>query len=170
MTFQSVVNVELNVGVPGELDLDEPSRAEPVTLAVPGTFGFFFTKANNTGLVSPGGTLTPGSVVYGGIAVFPKTAPLFGASAFSTLSPNLNIPANVQVAMLTFGSCKVAIPNAWEIGDFVQYNLTTGALATFSPSGAVTEGFAQIPGAVMTRFGNPSSTGGVGYARFNAPN
>jgi hypothetical protein len=168
--FQSVVNVELNVGVPGELCLDEPSRVEPVTLAVAGAFGFFFTKSNSTQLASPGGALTPGSIVYGGIAILPKSQPLFGSSAFEPLNPNLSIAADSQVAMLTFGSCKVAIPNAWEIGDFVQYNLATGALATFSPSGAVTEGFAQIPGAVMTRFGNPNAGGGVGFARFNAPN
>jgi hypothetical protein len=168
--FQSVVNVDLNLGVPGDIVLDEPSRIEPVTLAVAGALGLFYTKANNTGLASPGGTLTAGSIVYGGVAVLSKIEPLFGSSAFNPLNPNLNIAANEQVAMLTFGSCVLNIPNAWDVGDFLQYVIATGVISTYSPSGGPSGGNAQIPGAVMTRFGNAAAGGGLGIARFNAPN
>jgi|SRR5665213_2361124 len=170
MPFQSVVNTTLNFGVPGDIILDEPSRIEPVTLATAGYMGYFFTKSNATDLASVGGTLAAGSVVYGGIAVLPKEEPLFGSSIGNPLSANLALAINSQVALLTFGSCVVNIPNTWMVGDYVQYNTTTGVLGSYSPAGSLTGGYAQIPGAYMTRFGNAASGGGYGIARFNAPN
>jgi len=163
MTFQQTVNLDLNLGVPGDIILDEPSRITPATLAAAGALGQFFTVANNTGLASPGGTITAGSIVFGGIGVLPKIEPLFGSSAYNPLNPNLNVAANEQIALLSLGSCVVYIPNAWEIGDYLQYNLATGVLATYSPSGAVTGGYAQVPNAVMARFG--SAAAGLGIAR-----
>jgi len=164
-TFQQTVNVDLNLGVPGDIILDEPMRVTPVTLAAAGTLGYFFTIANNTGLASPGVALAAGSIIFGGIGVLPKDEPLFGSTAATPLTPNLIVNANSQIALMSLGSCVVEIPNAWEIGDYVQYNTTTGALATYSPSGSPTGGFAQVPNAVMVRFGNAASGGGVGIAR-----
>jgi len=163
MPFQSTVNVQLNLGVPGDLILDEPSRAGPVTLATAGAIGQFFTVANGTGLASLGGTITAGSVVFGGIAVNSKVEPLYGSSAYNPLAPNLNLSANAQVLLMTFGSCVLYIPNAWNIGDYLQYNTTTGVISTYSPSGAVSGGNAQIPNGVMTRFA--SAAAGLGVAR-----
>jgi hypothetical protein len=165
MTFQTTVNVDLNLGVPGDIILDEPSRVTPVTLAANGTLGYFFTVANNTGLASPGGTITAGSIVFGGIGVLPKIEPLFGSSAANPLNPNLNVFANSQIALMSMGSCVVNIPNSWEIGDYLQYNTTTGVLGSYAPSGSVTGGYAQVPNAVMARFGNAASGGGLGIAR-----
>jgi hypothetical protein len=171
MGFQSVVNVVTNFGVPGDIILDEPSRIEPVTLATSGYLGYFFTKANNTDLASVGGTLAAGSVVYGGIAVLPKIEPLYGTSSpINPLNPSLLLEQYSQVALLTFGSCVVNIPNSWEVGDYVQYNTTTGVLGSYAPNGSLTGGYAQVPGGYMTRFGNAASGGGYGIARFNAPN
>jgi hypothetical protein len=170
MPFQSIVNVFTNFGVPGDIILDEPHRIEPVTLATSGTLGYFFTKANSTDLASVGGTITAGSVVYGGIAVLPKIEPFFGSSAGNPLNPSLALFANAQCALLTFGSCVVNIPNAWQVGDYVQYNTTTGVLGSYSPSGSPSGGYVQLPGAYMTRFGNAAAGGGYGIARFNAPN
>ncbi len=163
--FQQVVNVDLNLGVPGDIQLDEPSRITPVTLATAGTVGYFFTVANNTGLASVGGTITNGSVVIGGIAALPKQEPLFGSSASSPLTPNLSLSANAQVALLTMGSITVNIPNSWEIGDLVQYNTTTGVLGSYAPGGSPTGGYATVPNAVMARFGNAAAGGGLGIAR-----
>jgi hypothetical protein len=165
MTFQQTVNVDLNLGVPGDIVLDEPSRVTPVTLATAGTLGYFFTVANSTGLASVGGTLAAGTIVFGGIGVLPKIEPLFGSSVANPLNPNLGVAANAQIALLSMGSCIVAIPNAWQIGDYLEYNTTTGALATYSPSGSPGGGFAQVPNAVMARFGNAASGGGLGIAR-----
>jgi hypothetical protein len=163
--FQSTVNVDLNLGVPGDIILDEPSRTTPVTLAVAGALGQFFTVANNTGLASPGVALAAGTIVFGGIAVLSKIEPLFGSSAANPLNANLNVEANSQVALLSMGSCIVSIPNAWEIGDYLQYATATGVISTYSPSGSPSGGNVQIPNAVMARFGNAASGGGLGIAR-----
>ncbi len=165
MPFQQTVNVDLNLGVPGDIILDEPSRITPATLATAGTLGYFFTVANNTGLASVGGTITSGSVVIGGIGVLSKIEPLFGSSATSPLNPNLSVAANEQIALLSFGSCIVNIPNSWEIGDYVQYNTTTGVLGSYAPGGSPTGGYVQMPNAVMARFGNAAAGGGLGIAR-----
>jgi hypothetical protein len=165
MGFQSTVNVLLNLGVVGDVVLDEPSRVEPVTLATVGAIGQFFTKANGTGLASLGVALSAGTVVVGGIAVNPKIEPLFGSSVASPFSANLNLVAGSQVSLLTFGSCVVSIPNAWNIGDFLQYNTTTGVISSYTASGSPAGGNAQIPNAVMTRFANGNSGGGLGIVR-----
>src|ERR1700722_4548137 len=165
MTFQQTVNVDLNLGVPGDIILDEPSRVTPVTLAAAGAHGQFFTVANNTGLASPGGVLAAGSIIFGGIGVLPKIEPLFGSSAANPLNPNLNVAANAQIALLSMGSCIVSIPHAWLEGDYLEYNTATGALSTYAPSGAPDAGYAQVPNAVMARFGNAASGGGLGIAR-----
>jgi len=165
MTFQQTVNVDLNLGVPGDIILDEPSRITPVTLATAGALGQFFTVANSTGLASAGGTLAAGTVVFGGIGVLPKIEPLFGSSASSPLNPNLNVAANAQIALLSMGACVVSIPNAWSIGDYLSYTTATGVIQTYSPSGAPVGGNAQIPNAVMVRFGNAAVGGGLGIAR-----
>jgi len=161
MPFQSTVNLLPNLGVAGDVVLDEPSRVEPCTLATAGAIGQFFTKANGTGLVSLGGTLTAGSIVIGGIAVNPKIEPLFGSSAANPLAPSLNLQVNSQAAFLTFGSCVLAIPNAWNIGDFLQYNTTTGVISTYAPGGSPSGGNLQIPNAVMTRFASAAAALGI---------
>lgn len=163
MPFQSTVNVDLNLGVPGDIIMDEPNRITPVTLAVAGALGQFFTVANNTGLGSPGVALAAGTIVLGGIGVLPKIEPLFGSSATSPLNPNLNVAANEQIALLSMGCCVVYIPNSWEIGDYLSYTTATGVIQTYSPGGSPAGGNAQIPNAIMVRFG--SAAAGLGIAR-----
>lgn len=165
MSFQSTVNVDLNLGVVGDVSLDEPSRVTPVTLAVAGALGQFFTVNNQTGQASPGGTLTAGSVIFGGIGANPKIEPLFGSSATNPLNPNLNVAAGEQISLLSLGDIIVSIPNAWNEGDFLQYNTMTGVISTYSPAGAPSGGNAQIPNAIMVRFGNANAGGGLGIAR-----
>jgi len=165
MPFQSTVNVDLNLGVVGDFALDEPHRVTPATLAAAGSLGMFFTVANNTGLASPGVALAAGSIVFGGVGVLPKIEPLFGSSATSPLTPNLTVAANEQIALLSMGNVVLNIPNAWEIGDFLQYATATGVISTYSPGGSVSGGNVQIPNAVMIRFGNSAAGGGLGVAR-----
>jgi hypothetical protein len=163
MPFQQTVNVLLNLGVPGDVIDDEPSRITPVTLATAGAISQFFTIANGTGLASLGGTITAGSVIMGGIAVNPKVEPLFGSSAANPLNPNLSLAANEQAALLTFGSCVILNPNAWNEGDYLQYNTTTGVVSSYSPSGAPSGGNVQLPNGIMARFGG--AAGSLGIAR-----
>lgn len=161
--FQSTVNVDLNLGVPGDIQIDEPSRVTPVTLATAAAMGQFCTVANQTGLASVGGTITAGSIVFGGIVANSKIEPLYGSSVASPLNANLTVNANSQVALLSMGAMTLSIPNGWDIGDYLQYNTTTGVISTYSPSGSPSGGNAQIPNAVMIRFG--SAAAGLGIAR-----
>ena len=91
-------------------------------------FGLMATLS--AALASLGGAIAAGSVVFGGIGVLPKIEPLFGSSATNPLNPNLNVAANEQIALLSMGSCVLAIPNALEIGDYLQYYTTTGVIST----------------------------------------
>lgn len=169
MPFQSTVNVDLNLAVPGDIVLDEPHRIQPVTLATAGALAQFFTVAAATGLASLGGTITAGTTNFGGIGVLPKIEPLFGSSATSPLNPNLNVAANEQIALLTFGSCVIYNPTAgWLEGDLVQYNTTTGVISSYVNGGSPGGGNAQIPNAYMTRFGSVAA--GLGIVRVSGPN
>lgn len=232
MPFQSTVNVMLNLGVVGDIVLDEPHRIQPVTLdGNGGTLGNAFTKNATTGLGTQGGvvgqgassftgaisgttltvsaiasgaiqlgqtisgtgvtagttitafgtgsggvgtytvsasqtvtseTLTgtgPNPAVFAGIAVLPKIEPLYGSSATDPLSASETLQPNAQVAMLTFGSCVVNLPNSYNVGDSVVYNVTTGALASVAPGAAIPSGFAAVPNAVV--YGVPGSVGGM---------
>ena len=161
MSFQQTVNVGLNIGVIGDILLDEPHREQPVTLdANGGTLGNAFTKSNTTGIATQGGAITNGSTVFAGIAVNPKIEPLFGSAATNPLSASLTLQGNSQAVMLTMGSCVVSLAQAFNIGDLVQYNLTTGALGAYPPGGSVTAGYATVPNAVV--YGIPSQGGVVG--------
>ena len=167
MGFQTTVNVLLNVGVIGDIILDEPHRIQPVTLdSVGGTIGNAFTKSNTTGIATQGGAITNGSTVFAGIAVLPKIEPLFGAGATDPLSASLVLQPNAQVAMLTMGSCLVNITTTYNVGDLVQYNLTTGVIGAYAPGGSVTSGFATVPNAVV--YGSPSQGGVVGSGAANS--
>src|SRR5690348_16189630 len=158
MPLQSTVNVLLNVGVIGDILLDEPYRVQPVTLDNNGgTLGNFFTKSNSTGIATQGGTITNGSVVFGGIAVNSKIEPLFGSSATNPLAANETLQPNSQVALMTMGSCLVSIGNAFNIGDLVSYNTTTGAITSYAPGGSPPGGSVQMPNAVV--YGVPSQGG-----------
>ncbi len=70
MPFQSTVNVLLNLGVPGDIVLDEPHRIQTVTLdANGGALASAFVKNALTGVGSLGGVVSAGaSVVTGSIA------------------------------------------------------------------------------------------------------
>lgn len=166
MSFQSTVNVALNIGVIGDILVDEPSRSQPVTLDNSGgTIGNFFTKSNTTGIATQGGTITNGSVVLGGIAVNPKIEPLFGSSATNPLAPSLTLQPNSQVVLMTMGSCIVSITNTFNIGDLLSYNTTTGAITSYAPGGSAPGGSAAIPNAVV--YGIPSQGGVVGSGAAN---
>src|SRR6185312_13129890 len=100
------------------------------------------------------------STVFAGIAVLSKIEPLFGASSTNPLSASLALQPNSQVAMLTMGSCIVNLTTAFNIGDLVEYNTTTGVLGAYAPGGSPGGGFAAVPNAVV--YGSPSQGGVVG--------
>ncbi|HEX5461061.1 MAG TPA: hypothetical protein VFX20_13940 [Steroidobacteraceae bacterium] len=160
MTFQTTVtNVLLNLGVPGDIILDEPHRIQPVTLdGTGGSIGNVFTKDATTGIATQGGAIGSGNKVFAGIAVLPKQEPHFGSGATDPLSASLILEPNSQVAMMTFGSCVANIPNAFKVGDVVIYNTTTGALASMAPNASLPGGYAQVPSCLV--YGIPGFAGG----------
>ena len=161
MPFQQTVNVLTNYGVIGDVIVDEPHRVQPVTLDnVGGSLGNAYTKSNTTGIATQGGAITNGSTVFAGIAVNQKIEPLYGSSATDPLSPSLVLEPNSQVAMLTMGSCLVNLTTAFNIGDLVSYNTTSGVLGAYAPGGSPGGGFATVPNAVV--YGVPSQGGVVG--------
>ncbi len=67
MPFQSTVNVLLNLGVVGDILLDEPHRVQPVTLDDNGgSLGIVFTKNASTGVATAGGVVGTGSSSFTG--------------------------------------------------------------------------------------------------------
>lgn len=164
--FQSSVNIGLAFGVPGELIVDGPTRAESLTLdSNGGTVGHAFTKSNSTGVATMGGTITSGSTVFAGILVNPKVYAACGTTT-SPLDISMSLPANAQGEFLTMGTIVVYLTAAANIGDLVQYNTTTGALSTVAPGSSATTGNALIPNAVVYRY----PTTGAGLAAIRLTN
>lgn len=102
--------------------------------------------------------------VLAGLMVTPKEATLWGTTS-GTLAPTLVIPDNAQAEFATMGDYVVTIPNACNIGDLFAYNVTTGALATYAPSGTPPAGCAAIPNAIIYRYAITASGGGVTVMR-----
>lgn len=161
--FQSSVNINLAFGVPGELIVDGPMRAESLTLdSSGGTVGYAFTKSNSTGVATMGGTITNGSTVFAGILVNPKVYAARGTTS-SPLDVSMSLPGNANGEFLTMGTIVVYLAAAANIGDLVQYNTTTGALSTVAPGASATSGNALIPNAVVYRY--PTSGAGLSAIR-----
>jgi len=156
--LQSTVNITLGFGVVGELIVDGPQRVEPLTLdANGGTVGNYFTKSNTTNVATQGGTITNGSIVAAGFLVNPKVYASMGGA--NPLDPTLALPGNAQGEFLTMGTIVVYMTTAANIGDLVEYNLTTGVLGAVAPGSAATSGFALIPNCVVWRY--PTSAAGL---------
>lgn len=69
MTFQASVNIEQGFGVPGELIVDGPQRAESLIVnssGVNNVIGYAFTKDASTNVASVGGVIGNGDSVFTG--------------------------------------------------------------------------------------------------------
>lgn len=155
MAFQSTVNPYQGFGVPGELLLDGPTRAERLTInsggATPNVYGYAATKSATTNVASMGGTITSGTP-FAGIMASPKEAQLSGTSAGGTLAPTLAIPDQSDADFVTMGTLVAQLGTAANIGDLVTYNLTTGALGAVATGSAAPSGSAIVPNAVVYRY------------------
>ena len=158
-TFQSTININLGFGIPGELIVDGPQRADILTLDVNGgNVGYAFTKSNTTNVATQGGTIASG-VVFAGILVNPKVYASQGPAIGNALDPTMFLQGYSQGEFLTMGTIVVNVTAAANIGDLVQYNLTTGALSTVAPGASATTGNALIPNAVVWNY--PTSAAGL---------
>ena len=131
MTFQSTVSLQQGFGVPGELFTDSPWRAQSFILNsasaaynIIGATAFTVSSQGVAQAGNPGGTN-----VYAGILIAPKEQALYGVGA-NALSPTLTLNNYAQAELLTMGTVIVTLPASANIGDWVIYDNTTGALST----------------------------------------
>lgn len=151
--FQSVVNINLGFGVPGELIVDGPQRVDSLTLDDNGgTIGLAFTKSNTTNIATQGGAIVAGSSVFAGILVNPKAYASYGAVGGAPLDPTLFLGPNSQGEFMTMGTIVVSLVGAANIGDWIQYNTTTGVLSAVEPGSSADAGNALVPNAVVWNY------------------
>lgn len=182
---QSSVQIEMASVFPGQAYLSGPHRAQPGTInssgaTYPNYVGYAYTQvAGQEGFCTLGG-----SGDFFGILMNPQNFPLYG-SASGALAPSLAMPqyAPGEFAYEHTGLGVMVSANA-NIGDLVDYNITTGAIVTRPPTvsftgavtsnvltvSAVTAGSAPIqvgsvfntPGGVMEIISLGTGTGGTG--------
>lgn len=166
MAFQSTVPVLQGFGVPGDIHLEAPFRAEPLTVNSSGTanvYGNAFTKDASTNVAKVGGTIAVGTV-FAGLLVNSKEATTYGTAA-GTLEPTLNLPDNMIGDFAVMGDVVVKVSTACKVGDVLVYDTTTGALSTMAPGATAGAGKAAVPNAVIYRYPVTNASGGLTVAR-----
>ena len=140
MGFQSTVAVQTGLGVPGEQYTDAPWMAQSFTInsvsAANNNIGSTFCTIASQGVCQAG---SGGALGLAGLMVDPKNIALFGSGGIP-LNPTLNVPNFTQVECATMGSFVVSLPAAANIGDWVIFDNTTGAIATVPPLTALPGG------------------------------
>ncbi len=239
MSFQQTVNLYQGFGVPGDLDLQSPTRVENLTInssgRTPNVYGYAATKDATTSVAQMGnvagsgsasvtasisgttmtvtavasGTLQVGQtltgtgvtagttitafgtgvgadgtytvsasqtvvsetitaagdpLVFAGLMVNPKEATLWGTSS-DTLAPTLGIPDDANADFCVMGDAIVQVSTPCNIGDYLAYNVSTGALSTYAPTGSAPAGCVQVPNARIYRYPVTSGSGGLTVAR-----
>lgn len=140
MSFQSTVSLQQGFGVPGELFTDAPYIALPYTInsaeAAYNIIGATCCTITSQGFCQAG---SGGTLGFAGFLVDPKDIALFGSGGIP-LNPTLTVPNFAIVECLTMGTIIVTLPAAANIGDYVVYNNTTGAISTISPTTPLASG------------------------------
>lgn len=149
MTVQSTVYFTPGLGVPGEVILKSPHRAQPFTInssGVANIFGNAFSYSNTAvGNVASAGNVG-GALLFAGYLVNPKEHALYGVLG-NTLGPTLTLPDNSIAALLDMGIIVTRIAatreggGAVQIGDKVIFANATGLLSTIAPATALPVGF-----------------------------
>lgn len=137
MSFQSTVNFERGFGVPGEIFLSGPTRAQPVILeSADAAYNIVGATALTT--VSGGTDADPnlpviakagGTGAFAGILANPKVYASFGTVSGGPLAPTLTLPNEINAEGLTMGQMVVTLENSADVGDIVAYDTTTGKLS-----------------------------------------
>ena len=141
--FQSTVFIDQGFGVPGEVFQDVPWIVLPWTLnssGTPNVVGSTAYTITSQGFVQAG---NGGTLGFGGILCSPKDYALYGTTG-QPLSPSLVLADYTQAALLTQGMMIVqlaTVTSPANIGDYVIYDDTTGALSSIPPGPACPAGF-----------------------------
>jgi hypothetical protein len=134
MGFQTAVQIFQGMGVPGEQYSDSPLRAQSYTinsvLASYNIIGATMCTVTSQGFCAAGNA--GGTAVFAGLLVDPKDIAFFGSGGIP-LNPTLTVPDFTQVECATMGTFVVTLPAAANIGDWVIYDNTTGAISTVAP-------------------------------------
>lgn len=174
MPFQSTVSNNIGFGVVGELAFDGPIRAQPVRLlsadAANNVFGrAFTTQDGGTAEFATADDPHPvvgqagGTAVFAGILAFPKEHALVG----NGLAPSLILANNILATLVQeCAGLVVTLPAAFNVGDWIWYNTTTGVLQSTAPGAAAPAGTARVPNGRVTRY--ESATAGLAVIEFNA--
>jgi hypothetical protein len=147
MTLQTTVNAYMSAGVVGELFKGSTWRCQPGIIdSDPATnlnlVGAAYTYVvGSDGHVKLGGAALEGGL-FAGILCNPKEYALLGTAAGGTLAPTLGLPryATGSFCRSTTGLF-VPFEQAGNVGDFVDYDTTTGKLyprASLGTTGAGT--------------------------------
>lgn len=154
MAFQREVGFAQGFGVPGDIHLDSPTRAENLLIDSKGkknSYGYAFTKSNATNIATVGGEIKEGAV-FAGILANPKEAVLFGNEK-GTLEPTLSIPDGQRGDFVTMGDVVIHVATKCNIGDLVVYDISTGELSTVAAgTQQAGEGKAFVPNAAIYRY------------------
>lgn len=166
MAFQSTVNNNIGFGIPGELFLEGPLRAQPAVLnsgtPANNVIGRAFTIATNGQATAayeastdpaPMQVQAGGTGVFAGILANPKVYANLGTAAGGTLAANMTLPNGTVVELVqeTAGII-VTLPAAANTGDWVYFTNATGALVTTAPGAAAPASSTRIPGATVERY------------------
>ena len=141
MTFQTAVFQQQGSGVPGELYVDYPRRAQSFTMFNSGHPEYNIVGQTCYTITSPGFAQAGngGTLGFAGFLFNPKVYSLQGTVA-GTLNPTMVLPNYTQGEFITEGSIWVNLPNTANIGDLIVYDNTTGAIASITPSTSLGSG------------------------------
>lgn len=174
--IQSTVNIYNALGVPGDVAFSGPFRAQALNVnssgAEPNTIGFAYTMTNGGGNPDPSGAApnagscqVGGTGVFAGILVNSKEYAAFGTSS-SPLAPTFSLPDNSIGEFAFMGEIYIEIPGPANIGDFVYFDQTTGALGSVAPK--VTGQMSQTTTTVTVQT-SPVPTGNIGVGTVLTP-
>lgn len=164
MGFQSTVAALLGFGIVGEFFLDGARRVTPALLdsgsAANNVFGRAFTYDSGAdgSIGSAPVVVAGGTGVFAGILVNPKSHASYGTSNDGTLAPSLTLP-NAVVAEFCNGCDGVIVSfgsDGANVGDWVEFDQTTGVLAPLAPLSDATAGSTIIDGARVERYDTAS--------------
>lgn len=175
--FQAAVTNNIGFGVPGELFLEGPLRAQPGVLnsanAANNVIGRAFTVADDaTGSFDTAVDPQPmemqagGTGVFAGILANPKVYANPGVLG-DTLGANLTLPNGTMAEFVeeTAGII-VQLPAAFAVGDFVYFTNATGALVSAAPDAAAPAGSTRVPGGRVVRY--ESAAAGLAVISLNS--
>ena len=148
MPFQAApVKNKQGFGLPGTLRLGAPLRSDPYNLdsadETNNVFGRFFTQKSE-GVAEVGGT---GPLL--GLLGAPHEHALQGEP--NPLDPTFYLKNNQQAGIIAQGEVTVDMSTAFNMGDSVVYDTTTGVLSAVAPGGALPAGTA-VANAYVVRY------------------